>query len=469
MIESDHLILEFQQIALIQKKLNEMADSDIPKNIQVAQIIDHIESAAKFSTTTLENILSNKIILTESSLSIINHELKTPLVPIRAYADMLLQGKFGDLNNEQKEKITIIDSNARQLQRKIEFLLDRQMLGTHTLDNNKTEFSTRELKQQNILLEKINQLLTENNSRANSEIQKLNNTIIESSHQKKEITQEKVMMNKMAQIEEQKNVHLTKKNIAIVATAAIILGAGFTAYSLYVVDLVGKQYQVSNLGKIPGGYEIQNLRGDTIDTWLSWRLVSGSTLHIGIVNGESYPEKIPLINEVAMSEESIDIDDSLLHKGPKGISSTYHIGWQGALKQAAIKQAAINPTEFNIPSKLEVIESSKGEGEITIILTNNRNGDGYSGYTRSIADDSQNQILKSTITIYDVGSLNDEQFKAILRHEFGHALGLGHSTAPEELMAPTITTFYPYISECDINTLVDLYDGSKNSQVICEK
>ncbi len=464
MIESDHLILEFQQIALIQKKLKEMADSDIPKNIQVAQIIDHIESATRFSTTTLENILSNKIILTESSLSIINHELKTPLVPIRAYADMLLQGKFGDLNDEQKEKITIIDSNARQLQRKIELLLDKQMFGTHALDNNKTEFSTRELKQENILLEKINQLLTENNSRANSEIQKLNNTIIESSHQKKEVAQEKFMMSKMAQIEEQKNIHLTKKNIVTVVTAAIILGTGFTAYSLYVVDLVGKQYQVSNLGKIQGGYEIQNLRGDTIDTWLSWRLVSGSTLHIGIVNGETHPEKIPLIKEVAMSEESIDIDDSLLHKGPKGTSSTYHIGWQGALKQAAI-----NPTEFNIPSKLEVIESSKGEGEITIVLTNNRNGDGYSGYTRSIADDSQNQILKSTITIYGVSSLNDEQFKAILRHEFGHALGLGHSTAPEELMAPTITTFYPYISECDINTLVNLYDGGKNSQVICEK
>ena len=228
---------------------------------------------------------------------------------------------------------------------------------------------------------------------------------------------------------------------------------------------MGSQYQVSTLGKLnSGGYVIQNLQGDTIDTWLSWRLVSGSALHVGIVNGASFPEKIPLIREAIESEESIDVDDSLLHKGPNGTVSTYYIGWKGALKHAATK-----PTQFYIPTDLVVVDSPRGEGDVTIILTSDKSGDGYSGYTKSIADDSQNQILKSTITIYGVGNLNNEQFEAIVRHEFGHALGLGHSTAPEELMAPTIITFYPYISDCDIKTLVDLYDGSKNSQVICEK
>ncbi|MBI5377824.1 MAG: matrixin family metalloprotease, partial [Thaumarchaeota archaeon] len=52
---------------------------------------------------------------------------------------------------------------------------------------------------------------------------------------------------------------------------------------------------------------------------------------------------------------------------------------------------------------------------------------------------------------------------------FGHALGLAHSTAPEDLMAPVVMTSYPYISDCDLSTIIKLYDGGKNSQVICEK
>lgn len=215
---------------------------------------------------------------------------------------------------------------------------------------------------------------------------------------------------------------------------------------------------------LKSNYLIQNLKGDTIDTWLSWRLVDGTVLYVNILNADRYPEKAELIKEVILSDEAIEIDDSLLHKGPKGSTSTYYLGWAGALQKAAD-----NPTQFYIPNKLELIESSRGEGSITITLTNMRNGDGYSGFTKSIADESQNQILKSDITIYEVDNLSDNQFKTILRHELGHALGLAHSTAPEDLMYPTVQTEFPYISECDVDALVELYDGSQKSEVVCEK
>ena len=140
------------------------------------------------------------------------------------------------------------------------------------------------------------------------------------------------------------------------------------------------------------------------------------------------------------------------------------MGWSGALTKASE-----NPSELYIPNKFEVIESSRGEGDITIHLTNTRNGDGNSGFTNSIADDSQNQILKSDITIYEVDKLSNAQFETILRHEFGHALGLAHSTAPEDLMYPIMETEYPYISDCDIDAIVLLYDNGKSSQVVCEK
>ena len=221
--------------------------------------------------------------------------------------------------------------------------------------------------------------------------------------------------------------------------------------------------QLIQEGQIRSNYLIQNLRGDIIDTWISWRLVDGATINVNLIDGEKYPDKADIVRTVLLSEESIEIDNSLLHKGLKGTTSTYYIGWAGAL--GSIK----NPTKFHIPQKFNLIDSANGEGDITIRLSTQRNGDGYSGYTKSIADDSQNQILKSEITIYDVSNLSKTQFETILRHEIGHAFGLAHSTAPEDLMFPTIETNYPYISECDIDAIKALYNGEQTSQVLCQK
>ncbi len=61
-----------------------------------------------------------------------------------------------------------------------------------------------------------------------------------------------------------------------------------------------------------------------------------------------------------------------------------------------------------------------------------------------------------------------QQLQSVVKHEFGHALGLGHSTAPEDLMAPTIDMTIPYISQCNIEAIEDLYNGI-NGSTICEK
>ncbi len=209
-------------------------------------------------------------------------------------------------------------------------------------------------------------------------------------------------------------------------------------------------------------YYTENLRGDTVDTWKSWRLV-GTTLNVNILKSPRVTEhQIDIIKNAIASENTIEFDDSIVHKGPKGSVSTYYEGWAGAIKSSTEKQ-----TIYNLPTSFNFIDTSGGEGDIIITLSNIKDSDGYTGYTKSITE--ENEILKSFITIYDISNLSDQQLSTIIRHEFGHALGLGHSTAPEDLMAPTIDMTIPYISECNVDAIVDLYNANEGKQTVCEK
>ena len=331
-------------------------------------------------------------------------------------------------------------------------------------DNDNTDtHAMRELEQEKALLRKINADLQQKSEITQKEKEHLLQELEKFRHDTKELEMAKKFLEQKISTEEEKNLKLSRKHILTIAGFAVIIAGISVGYSLLVVDLAGQEHRMPNLGEVRSNYVIQNLRGDTIDTWLSWRLVEGTILHVNVINMQDFPDKAEIIKKVVSSDEAIEIDNSLLHKGQKGTTSVYYIGWAGALDKASE-----NPTELYIPNEFEVIESKQGEGDITIRLTNLRNGDGYSGFTKSIADESQNQILKSEITIYEVDKLSDAQFETILRHELGHALGLAHSTAPEDLMHPTIETEFPYISDCTIDAIVSLYNGSQKSQIICE-
>ena len=253
--------------------------------------------------------------------------------------------------------------------------------------------------------------------------------------------------------------NITKKHILFLSSIVLLV------LSVNFID--GQYLNFDSESKEPlmmkSKFVIENLRGDTIDTMKSWRLLSGELLNVNLSNVDILTvEQQTAVNKVIMSTDSIQLDDFMLNRGFQGSESTYYLGWAGAM--SAAKQTE---TVYSIPTNYTIIHSSNGEGNIVIKFSNMRDTDGFSGYTRSVLDNGE--ILKSYITIYNVDELEASELATILRHEFGHALGLGHSTDPEDLMAPVILTDFPYISECNVDAMISLYDGNESSQAVCEK
>jgi hypothetical protein len=245
--------------------------------------------------------------------------------------------------------------------------------------------------------------------------------------------------------------HLILISIAFISIAFISIASG---YYLSTLNEVEDPLMKSR-------YLIENLKGDTIDTWKFWKINHGSKFYVNLVNSDFLTEEqMVVVKDVIHSDESLEIDNSISHKGPKGISSTFYLGWGGALRSIS------EPTKYPIPVDFEINESTIEAGNVNIVFSNSRDTDGYSGFTKSVVDGDN--ILKSTITIYDTKNLSKNQLATILRHEFGHAIGLAHSTAPEDLMSPLITTPTPYISECDLDAVRALYDGNFEDKVVCK-
>ena len=89
-----------------------------------------VEQINSLSSKIKENQLNAKNVEKEKNefLAMVTHELKTPLVPIRGYADILLKGYFGQLNDNQRQRAEIIKASSESLLELISDLLDAQKL-----------------------------------------------------------------------------------------------------------------------------------------------------------------------------------------------------------------------------------------------------------------------------------------------------------------------------------------------------
>ncbi|TSA19079.1 MAG: sensor histidine kinase [Nitrosopumilales archaeon] len=101
-------------------ELDQTSESTDIVSVSVKTIID------------LERKLYEKLratdVVKEEFLAMVTHELKTPLVPIIGYVDILLSEKWGKINEIQKEKLDIIKNSTQFLLKMISDLLDTQKI-----------------------------------------------------------------------------------------------------------------------------------------------------------------------------------------------------------------------------------------------------------------------------------------------------------------------------------------------------
>ena len=319
----------------------------------------------------------------------------------------------------------------------------------------------KELEQERIFLKDFNDSISAKVDGLEKSKQDLENKLGEESIKFKELKQEKILLDDLVHDSEKNERRNNKKYYVTIAIISVAVSVGFVGYSYYENQAMIKATP-RDMSNYNSNYVIQNLQGDTVNTWVAWNIANGRIIHVHVVNNANLPQNlINAMEDAILSVKGVEIDDSLTGKGPKGTSSVYYVGWEGA-----VADAYSQPTKSYIPQNFDINGSPDGVGDIEIILTNDVNPDGYSGFTKSLSDGSE--ILKSKITIYKANKLDADRLEAIMRHEFGHALGLAHSTASEDLMHPMLPD-YPYISSCDVNALHGLYDGDKNSKVVCKK
>ena len=89
--------------------------------------------------------LSKKEAGVERIIEMMTHELRTPLVPINAYTDMLLDGQLGKLNKKQLEKLKVISSNTKSMYQLISNLLDAEKFEIGEITLNKRQHYLNEI------------------------------------------------------------------------------------------------------------------------------------------------------------------------------------------------------------------------------------------------------------------------------------------------------------------------------------
>ena len=183
----------------------------------------------------------------------------------------------------------------------------------------------------------------------------------------------------------------------------------------------------------------------TIKTYLPWESLEHKTLYVSI------------IKETQLSaDQLVNIKRPITGFGTvKFNDSETFVSWNEALQTVSQYK-----TNISLPKNIVLVEDDNEEADVVIYVTDQKNPI-FSGYTANVIE--HKTIVKSNIIIYDINNLTDQQISSIVRHEFGHALGIKYSDFADDLMFGTVPV-PSYVSECHLTALLELYNGNiKNS------
>jgi signal transduction histidine kinase len=132
---------------------------DVKSTDEIGELSNQLDDMRESIKTRTEEILkkdkelheiNESLITTEKSkdefISMVSHELKTPITPIKLYSDMLLKSGFmGTLNKKQKKAIETIGKSVERLQILISDMFDVHKLEIGKFNLSKTNIDVREM------------------------------------------------------------------------------------------------------------------------------------------------------------------------------------------------------------------------------------------------------------------------------------------------------------------------------------
>ena len=161
-LSSGNLDTKIEKISSSDDEIKELSDTF---NIMVDEI--------KKSRTQIEAQyaeLKKTDIKKDEFASMVSHELKTPLVPIKLHAEMLLDGEFyGKLSDKQKDAVAQIFKSADNLQRLIDDILDVRKIELEHFELSKQEINVKDFLDENITI--LNSFCQEKNITLKSKVQ----------------------------------------------------------------------------------------------------------------------------------------------------------------------------------------------------------------------------------------------------------------------------------------------------------
>lgn len=153
-----------------------------------------------------------------------------------------------------------------------------------------------------------------------------------------------------------------------------------------------------------------------------------------------------ILRDAAVQPYKIDIIEEVIKSDNDEQPSTTFTSWNNAIKNTN--------AQFNSQIPALQIGNIQNQNYITIYLKEETNPN-YDGFTELTYKDGK--IQSAFVSIYDSDEMTPMQLNMLIRHELGHALGLGHITEKPSIMNSIIYPQAKLITMFEMQLFLTVY------------